>query len=492
MKTISQVLGKGLASITIECHGLKPEKFTRFITHSFSNKTQILPDPKGDSFSSSMGVFLAGNNDTVYLFTQPPGLSEWRKNHLGSKVKLIEINPRLGPNKERGYPYGSINEALFDNHTFVSKVKHLFKQPILITTFPDESICKQANKIGLRLIQYFNPKLANSKSIFHQLSSKFEYSTCPSYIVRTDNDIKSAVKALSKFKRGVWVKADGSGGDTVNYLPKLTQNSLIIAINKIRKTIINSFEHGGFTPGEKEKIINTDSLIPNSGVVVESDVRNFGRIIVNGSNFVLTGKSGKVELCGLYSQITKNGIFCGSRNLFDDEKFKRFLILKKISKKQIVEMVRENAQSVGKAILSLNYFGIHGQDFFIVYTSKKELKIFNTEINARIPNSGIAHMAAMKAEVNHFLMLNLKMKSGSCNTLKDFKKMVTIDSIDYLNNEPKEGAIWPMAFKALWKKVKGKYILEEPSQLIRVVILAKNSKIIDEIKNKLALRCDFV
>ena len=91
MKNISKILANGLASATISLHGLDPEKFSRFITHSFSNKTQILPNPKGDSFSSSMGIFLAGKNDTVCLFTQPPGLLEWRKRYLDEKPRSNNI-----------------------------------------------------------------------------------------------------------------------------------------------------------------------------------------------------------------------------------------------------------------------------------------------------------------------------------------------------------------------------------------------------------------
>lgn len=491
MKEIDQILGNGLAYATVYLHGLQPEEFSRFITHSFSNKTQILPNPKGDPFSSSMGAFLAGKDDTVCLFTQPPGLIEWRTDHSNPKVEILELNPRFGPNKERGYPYGSINEALFDSSIFVAKIHHSFRQPLLITTFPDRSTHGKASKIGVRMIQSAEPALVNAKSTFHQLSKRFGYSTCPSYIVRTYDDIKTAVKALSGSKYGVWVKSDGSGGDTVIYLPRLTEYSLSQGIDKIRKTIMNSFDHAGFSADEKEEIINSGSLIPNFGIVVEEDVRNFGRILVNGSNLVSTDYRGQIEMCGAYSQITRDGIFCGSRNLLDDKQFKRFLLLEKISPKKIVEMIEENAYRVAKAMLSLNYFGIHGQDFFIVDTPKKELKIFNTEINGRIPNSGVAHMAAMRAGVNHFLMLNIKRKSGHCNTLKEFEEMVTIDSIDYLNNKPQDGAIWPMAFKAMWQRVEEKYILEESSPFVRTVILADTSEAIDEIKNKLALRCDF-
>lgn len=101
-------------------------------------------------------------------------------------------------------------------------------------------------------------------------------------------------------------------------------------------------------------------------------------------------------------------------------------------------------------------------------------------------------MAAIQAGVKHFLMVNIKSKKGNCNTLEDFKKMVTFDSIDYLNNYPHKGAIWPMAFKAMWKKVKGKNVLIEPSAFVRVLILANNSYTIDEISKKLNTRCDFV
>lgn len=490
VKNISHILSNGLAFAIIYSHGLRPKKFSRFITHSFSNKTQILPNPKGDSFSSSMGIFLAGKKDTVCLFTQPPGLIEWRKKHLDSEVKLLEINPRLGPSKKRGYPYGSINETLLKDDIFLSKIKNSSKQPLLITTFPDSSTREKASKIGVRIIQSADPVLVNAKSIFHQLSKRFRYLTCPSYIVQKYEDIKTAVKILSGFKFGVWVKSDGSGGDTIVYLPKLTEYSLVQAINKIRKTIMNSFDHAGLSANEKKEIIRPDSLIPNSGIIIEADVRNFGKVVVNGSNLVSTDHRGKIELLGLYSQITHKGTFCGSRNLFDDSQFKKFLLSKKISQKKIIKMLEENACHVAKTILSLNYFGIHGQDFFIVYTPKKELRIFNTEINGRISNSGVAHMAAIRAGVNHFLMLNIKSKDSHCNTLEEFKKMVTIDSIDYLNNKPQDGAIWPMAFKSIWKKVKEKYILEESSDLVRMVILADTSEVIDEIKNKLALRCD--
>lgn len=491
MKNISQILGNGLADAVIRLHGLYPEKFSRFIVHSFSNKTQILPNPKGDSFSSSMGIFLAGKKDTVCLFTQPPGLNEWRRKHLDPKITMIEINPRLGPNKKRGYPYGSINEALFKSNIFLSKIKNSCKQPLLLTTFPDSSTREKANKIGLRIIQSVDPILVNSKSTFHKLSEKFGYLTCPSYIVKKYKDIKTAVKIMSGFKYGVWVKSDGSGGDTVYYLPKLTEYSLVQAIKKIHKIIINSFDHARLSATEKKEIIPPNSFIPNSGIVVEADIHNFGRVVVNGSNLVSTDHSGKIELLGLYSQITRKGIFCGSRNLIDDDRFKKFLLSERIRQKNIIKMFEDNAYCVAKALLSLNYFGVHGQDFFVVYTPKKELRIFNTEINGRMPNSGVAHLAAMRAGVNHFLMLNIKRKEGNCNTLEDFKKMVTINSIDYLNNNPQNGAIWPMAFKAIWKKVKEKYILEESSNLVRMVILANNSKVIDEIKNKLALRCDF-
>ena len=489
---INLSLKKGLAYATIDSHGLDPDSYKVFITHSFSNITQIIPHPKGDSFSSSMGVFLAGKNDTVCLFTQPPGLIKWRKKHSNPKINILELNPRLGPKNIKGYPYGSINNALIETSIVHSKIIKAKKQPVLITTFSDQKTRKKANSAGLNMIQSADPILVNSKILFHKLSKKFKYKTCSAYIVQKEKDIELVVKMLPDSKYGAWVKSDGSGGDTVVYVSKITKNSIKSAIKEIHYTILDSLRDTGLTDAEKGRIIKTKSLIPNSGIVVESDVRNYGEVIINGSNIVSTNKNGKIELLGLYSQITNNGAFCGSRNLFDDSDLQQFLLDKKISQKQILELLKENAHSVAKAMLNLDYFGIHGQDFFVVYTSNNELKIFNTEINARISNSGVAHMAAMKVGVSHFLMLNIRKKNGYCNTLDDFKKMATFGSVDYLNNPPQDGAIWPMAFKAMWKKVKDDHVLIEPSEFVRVLILGDNSQTIDEISKKLNTRCDFV
>lgn len=488
------IANDGLPSLTIKLHGLKPQDFTRFLSHSFSNKTQVIPNPKGDSFSSSAGSFLAGVGDHVCLFTQPPGLNNWRQStHLSKFVTLHEFDCQIGPNHEKGYPFGSINEAFLGNDTFKNFLSTVHPPGTLITTFPDDSTKRKAATAGLQMVQKSNPALTNSKSEFHLHNQKYAYRTCPSFVIKAGKDIVPAIKKLSGYKQGVWVKFDGSGGDTVVRVPVLTDSTLKNAIHKINLAIRNSFANGNFSPQEKEKIIKSMSTIPQQGIIVEADVRNFGEIVVNGSNAVTTDIAGNSQLCGLYSQITQHGVFCGSRDLFADPIFQRYLSQRHISPKTIVKLLERNARKVARLATLLQFFGLSGQDFFLVETPGGKLEVYNTELNGRISNSAVANFAAVQARVDHFLMLNIKAKTKECNTISDLKTLMTVNGVDYLNHDPQDGAVWPIAFKSRWKNsTKQKQILVEGSKELRVVILGSDPGKIDAIKEKISSRCDFI
>lgn len=331
--------------------------------------------------------------------------------------------------------------------------------------------------------------MINSKSFFHENSQQFGYEICPSYVIHAIDEIPLVVDKLKKFDQGVWVKYDGSGGDTNIRLSELTRQSLETAIVKIAEIITQTFFHGSFSNQEKNDLIEPGSTIPRSGIVVEADVTNFGKIIVNGSRTVYTDKAGTVKILEHASQITRNGVFIGSKNLDDDINFISFLNRKKLKTSTIFEKIDEDAKSISKLTELAGYFGIHGQDFFMIETPKGEIKIFNTELNARITNTGVAIFAAKQAGIDHFLTLDLESRNGGCNTLEDFENMVTVNGVNYLNNNPQLGAVWPMAFGARWSRnPQGNYSLEKRSSGVRVVLLAQNGKIINNIEAALSSR----
>lgn len=476
---------KGYASATLEAFGHNSEVYTRIISQSFSASSQVAPYPLSDRFSASVGIFLAGKNDHVILFTQPPGLLEWHKNHhIDPTVKIHEINFIPGPENKTGYPYGSINKALLNDKYLLSLLMENNKPITLITTFPDVTLKEEANTKKINLLQTSDPLIINSKAAFHEHSSQFGYETCPSFIIRSVEDIPFAVKKLKNLEHGVWVKYDGSGGDTVIKINNLTEDNLKNAIAKIVEIINKSFSYGTFDDKEKNKIIEPNSLFPRSGIVVESDIRNLGDIIVNASRTVYTDVKGSVKILEYASQITNGASCVGGRNLFDDRNFLSYLHDKGISRSFIIEKIYTATKQISHFTNKYKYYGIHGQDFFIIETHNGEIKIVNTELNGRVTNIGVACFAAAQAGVEHFLTLDIQSKNLTCNTLTDFKKMVTFNEIDYLNNDPKSGAIWPMAFGAKWHKNKmGNYILDKESAMVRVVILAKDPSKINLIGN---------
>jgi hypothetical protein len=467
----------GLAHDVIAAQGDDPSGFCRFVTHSFLGERQIVPHAAGDSFSASIGLFLAGPGDTVGLFVQPPGVLAWHTaTHLAARVDALETAFPLSTHEPDGYA-GAINRCLLNSSLLRAHVNILPRPPALITTFPDPSTRNRAASLGIAMPQRADASPVNDKVYFRERAEVDGFEVCPGLIMRDSSDLRHAVRLLGRHRYGVWVKSDGSGGDTVVHVPRLTRGSLALAVQEILSRISEAQSRGAC-----QSLLDPTTGFPPGGLVVEADVRALGDVIGNISSTVYTSHRGEIDLRGLYLQHTIEGRWRGSTGLVFDDEVARLLRVTSAQWTTLRACIQRNCQAVGRAALAARYYGLHGQDFFIVRTASGEHRIVNTEINGRISTSGIAHAAAAAAGASHFALADLYGRRR-CTTLDEFRAHVTVNGTDLLDSNPAEGAAWPMAFEARWETdANGAKRLVCPSNRVRVLFMAGSSKALTSLR----------
>lgn len=479
-----------LASLILESHGRSEEEFDDIIlTQNFVAGEQLLPDPTGDKYLSATSLGIMGEHQTTAVFTQPPGLLEWHRDHtLPESTKVVELDPVYGPNGEIGYPYGDINTQL---QLAIERgdVKAPEGRTAFMTTFPDNFFIHNTSAINAERIQESNPAETNNKTLLREMAYTYQINMTPGMILRSEKDIKEAVKMLANQPEGAWMKVPtGSGGDLVQKIKPVTGEAIKNVRLSFTEQINQALSQGAFSEEFIKEYEINGRFSSSDGFVIESDVRNHAKVIANCSNLMRNSSDGSIEMMGVYGQMTgEDGSFIGSRSLFDLPQIQKYL--KKIgsSEQELADYIALKCRNASRYMRDLGYYGPYGQDFFLV-EKNGEPDIYFVEFNGRLPISGIGEIMKRNAKVDSFINTNIWRRNGQLNTMADVREALTLDGQDLTEADPKAGAVYVQAMRAEWTNVNGEMELERPSNAAKVLFLGNDPEKLDWIQQQLKER----
>lgn len=463
----------------------KNEDNASVMLHSFYNETQVIPNPKGDFFSASLAALYAQKGDTICMFIQPPDLLPWRKAYMNGfdGVNTIEINPPIDLTR-KGYPTGSIINAFFRMLQDEKDPANLIKGKYFLTLFPTEAMNERAEGYGMRSLLRYDPYVVNSKVEFHSSASKYNYSVCNSFIIKDSTQFTAAAIFAEQSKNGVWLKAEGSGSDLVEYIPHPSELSMRQSWENIKSKLSTCFYASAFTNTDKAQHIDSITGFPRRGLLVEEDISNYGNSFINCAAMLEIDVEGIGHCLGIYNQNPNNDPFCGTNKLEYDQNLLTILDKHKTNIGEIRKKIEYELPKIYRYMREREFVGIFGVDFFVCF-SQDVIKIIFTEVNARITNnSGINVVVGMNHGSLHHMPVTGHFPEP-VNSVKDLRKYCVIDGIDYLSTDPKQLSILPQAFSAIWRK-DDTYKLVEPGYICRLLLLGNDHLAISALTHKFA------
>lgn len=173
------------------------------------------------------------------------------------------------------------------------------------------------------------------------------------------------------------------------------------------------------------------------GLILESDARNHGEVLVNGNSQIVTYKDGVVRFVKHTKQRTDStGGFLGSTVYSPDEETRALI------EDEELKSVAPNAEK--------GYYGVQGVDYFLVNQGGTKT-VYITEINARWNGSSYPTIIADKLGSDSWISTaavatNLKTgKHANMRTIEDFIKAVGRD-LAFGNTQ--SGLVVPIMFRS--------------------------------------------
>ncbi|KKQ02077.1 MAG: hypothetical protein US11_C0001G0036 [Candidatus Roizmanbacteria bacterium GW2011_GWA2_36_23] len=453
--------------------------------HSFYNNTQIIPDPKGDFFSSGPSALYAQDNDILIMFTQPPDLLTWRREYMHNfkKVQVIEINPPANLIR-KGYPEGSSVNSFFTLLRRDFNLMNSLKNKYVISLFPTQELNNNLEEFGFRVLQRYDSYVINNKAILHEKAHKYGIKVSRFIIAKNIDELRLAAKKFTNTRHGIWIKAEGSGADLVIYVKNITIDNILESWDIIKTKIVNFFRSCNFTKTEKLQLVDKETFFPKYGLLLEEDIREESEDFVNAAAMLSLDINGNGNCIGLYNQEPNINPFCGTNRIEFDKKLNTIMKKYGLTLKQIKKRFDQEAIKIFRFIHDYSFVGIFGIDFFFVFTDKG-VDVIVTEINARITNnSGINIAAAINNHSLHHMPLSMKFPKP-VNSIKELSEYVTIKGKNYLMENPEELSILPQTFNSIWLKTNLEYSLIESGYICRSVVLGKDHKKIIELTTEI-------
>lgn len=350
------------------------------------------PYPDGDAYLSRLGVRVAGRGDTVMCATMLPGeLDYLRALGIAQGVQVLEVTPQIKDKSKSGYPYTDPVGLLSGQVSLDTDGRPSY----LITVFNNSELMTQAKELGLNTLTQPDSTITNNKANFREASTKHGYRILPGLVMREGIDLAEAADRFGNTKLGVWLKfPTGSGGDLVTHVTSVTERELLNAVASMRESVWKALAKGSFDVSGPE-FWPDDKLTPERmPLVIESDARNYGKVILNGSNYFTTTRNGVITNGNFQQITTEEGEYVGSRPYSAEG--------------DILEELNEQTRRVGAHnIMDNKYFGIQGLDFFLVKGKDGKVTVYATELNSRPPISAFADIFARKLGVASWVNINL-------------------------------------------------------------------------------------
>jgi hypothetical protein len=434
---------------------LSPEKYAgREPVHltNFISRGNPLPDWYGDYYLNMLALHIVGKKEKVLTFKLPDGFKKYyvEVGIINNPDQIIEVVPQMpqkGALPNFAYPNGDLLKQL-------AQAKRRLDGTVLVSSLINEYVSSDAEGSGIKALEQPDSHTTNNKDLFResgtpideQQNEEIRYNIFPGVIITDNASREEAMEMmLDKFKdaeHGVWLKlADGSGGDTVKYIEKLSPEAFEEARKYLRGEILKAYKMGELgILGEDAWPENSLSPL-GSSLIIESDVRNHalldpgtepfpgaGGPIFLGSNFFITSADGSHESVGYYKQRTlEDGSFNGSQKHHPDE--------------EIQQLIDEQTALVAQEAIKKGYFGPQGLDYFIITNPEtKGPQVVLIERNGRPPISAYAEIAGRKLEINDWVNLNITFEKP-IRSIKDFEKAT--GKLMFRNGEKK--GVFPFA-----------------------------------------------
>lgn len=426
-----------------------------------------LPFPEGDWYLRNTAVPAVREGETVIALNLVPGLLKYYKS-LGlipDSASVIEVEPQISASGEvlLGYPYTDPLAILSGHAELLDSGKPLY----LVPTYSNVGVNEQANSLGLKSIDRPDSVVSNNKAMLREASGYYDIPMLPGTLIRDEDDLQKAVDSFGRNLYGVWIKfPTGSGGDLVRHIKTLNQQTLRQAIADLRGPVLSSFERGNFSvSGESfwpEAVLSPAS---DMALVVESDARNHGEVVTNGSNHFTTSKSGEVNILGYFQQIiTEDGEYLGSRPYRPSP--------------EIEEQLASATSAVARYNMEHNqYYGIQGIDWFLIKDDTGRLKVYVVELNSRPIVSSLPVIIGEKLGTQHWLNTNVYTDT-QIHSIEDYVETVGED-LAY-GNPQDQGLVIPQSFRTLVTRRR-----TIPSPNFKVLILGKDPQHCEDIRQLL-------
>lgn len=424
-----------------------------------------LPSPEGDSYLRQTAIAAVRPGEMVLCNMLIPGLLDYyqRVKLVPDKNQVVEIEP----GEKHGFPHSDPLERLRSNGEVVANIYN-DSRLILTSTFSGDAISAQARRLGIDILDRPDSVITNDKALLRKNAEKYRIQMLPGVCIDDWESVDDAVEKFGSLRHGVWLKAPGgSGGDLVYHIKKVTRDSLLAGRELIRNAVITAFSNGKFSASIND-YWPKDRMAPiGSAIVIESDVRNHGEIVANGSTQFVTHKSGKVEIIGHFKQMTSDeGEYLGNRPYKPNES----------DKKDILTQVR----NVARLSLDEKYYGIQGVDWFIVKSANGRNVTYVVERNARPTANTPPTIMADKLGIKEWINTNVYTDTP----VRKIDDYIDIVGANLAFGDPlKDGLVIPQAFRTTVTRRR-----VTPSPNFKILIAGKSSEHCDTIVQELKRR----
>lgn len=427
----------------------------------------VLPYPDGDWYLMNTAVAAARTGERVLCSKLIGGLYDYYE-HLGlipEGASIIQVGlDTKGDEASYGYPTTDPFATTDNQICFSNGSKPLVSVP----TFTCEMVVEQEKRLGLTSLDRPSGFQTNNKALFRQASFGYGYRMLPGECISSWDDLEKSAQIYVDLEYGVWLKfPTGSGGDLVYHVNRTNHKNLFEGVGKIRANVLRALEQGKFTTDGNTFWPEKEFCPEGCSLVVESDARNCGEVLVNGSTQFITRKDGILSIAGHFQQITtEEGEYLGNRPLDPG--------------KAVEALLEEQVGKVAEYSCRVNqYYGIQGVDWFLIRDKTGKIEPYTVELNSRPTANTPPVIIADKLGTNCWINTNVY----TDREILDVDDYFAVVGRDLALGNTEDGLVIPQSFRTLVTKRK-----IFPSPNFKIMILGKNADHCDDVLNRLRVK----
>lgn len=457
----------GIGHTTVRAHDrINRRDVTPVVTLNYVSPDHRLPlpYPEGDWYLRNTAVPAARPGEVVICNTLIPGLTDYyiKVGLLSDAMTIVEVEPENRP----GYGFPG-TDPLARLKGQVMFADHGNTLP-LVSTFSNEMVSQQQRALGLEDLQRPDSAYTNDKAHLRLKADSYGIRMLPGEVVNDWKIFEQLESEYSNLPNGVWMKAPtGSGGDLVFHIPSVSTENLLEGRDSIRNAVMQAFERGEFLTSGEEYWPHKAVAPAHTQLVIESDARNHGEILINGSTQFVTIRNGAMQLVGHFEQITtEEGEYLGNRPYKPNE----------IDEENILDQVSR----VSQLSKDEGYYGIQGVDWFLIKTPQGETITYIVERNARPTANTPPVIIADKFNAPSWINTNVYTDTP-IETIDDY---INVIGQDLAYGDPEgNGLVIPQAFRT---KITRRGV--DPSSNFKILIMGSTPEHCDKIAQGLTER----